>query len=302
MNTVQEPEIELTPEPEIALEATDTEASTAPLAPIAPIALQQVLPADFPLPQLIKFIPNTQLRDAAQQATAYALDVKVDGPDGLQRADVALTALRGSLKAITDHFADPAEIANRLHKWITGTRGSWLETGEAAVRTIGTRIFTEQRRLDAVAAEERRKAQAEADRLAREQAQREADAAKKAQAPAPVVKELERQAATATAPPVHVPTSSPVLQGSSTVATWKARLVGTPAESEPNPKMAELSPAQRAQVIALMEGVISGADPITAFELNWSVLNGRAKADKGTLRITGIEAFESGGVRAKGRR
>lgn len=157
-------------------------------------------------------------------------------------------------------------------------------------------------RDQAIAAEERRKAQAEADRLAREARQREAEAAAKAKAPAPVVEELKRQAETATAPHVHVPTSAPALSGSSTVATWKARITGTPAEAEPNPKMAELSVPQRAQVLTLMAAVIAGQAPITAFELNWPVLNGRAKSDKSALAIPGIEPFEQGGVRAKGRR
>jgi hypothetical protein len=219
-----EPDLEIEPEPVIP-----------PTTALAPVGLMEVLPADFKLPELIKFIPNPALRAAADQAAAYALGVKVDGAEGIERADVALTALRSSVKAIGEHLEEPIAIANGLHKRLTGVRSEWCAQGEAAIKTVGGRIFTEQRRLETIAAEERRKAQAEADRVVREAARKEADAAVKADAPTPVVNELIRQAETITAPPVAAPTPAPVLRGSTTVTTWKARIVGAPACEEPNP-------------------------------------------------------------------
>jgi hypothetical protein len=182
-------------------------------------------------------------------------------------------------------------------------RREWLESGEAAVKTVGGRIYTEQRRLEAIEAEARRKAQEEADRKAREDAKRESEAAAKQNAPAPIVEELKRQAETATAPPVTTYAgSAPVLRGNTAVGTWKCRLKGTPAEVEPNPKMAELTPAQRAQVRIAMQAVLDGKAPLTTFEINWPALNKRAVSDKSTLDIAGFESFEAGSVRAKGRR
>ena len=267
-----------------------------------PAALMEVLPADFPLPSLIKFVPNPQLRVAADQSAAYALGVEVSGAEGLQRADVALTTLRASLKAIEDHFAEPVEIANKLHKGLTGTRAEWLSRGKQAIETVGRKVYAEQRRLEAIEAEVRRKAQEEADRQAREAARREAEAAAKAKAPAPVVEELNRQAQTATAAPVRTATPAPTMRGTSVVSTWKARIAGTPGSDEPNPDISALTPAQRAQVLVLLKAIIDERAPITAIAIDWSYLNKRAKSDKSTLRIPGIEAFEDGGVRAKGTR
>jgi hypothetical protein len=291
-----EPEMDPEVEPEPGL-------AQVPETAIAPMGLVEILPADFKLPALIKFVPNPALRIAADEAATYALGVVVEGPDGLQRADLALAALRAGVKAIDEHFEEPAQIANQLHKHITSTRAEWQAAGKAAVETVGRRIWTEQRRLDELAAAERRKAQDEADRKAREDAKREAEAAAKANAPAPVVKELQRQAETATAPPVaQSAVAPPALRNSSTVTTWKARIAGTPGSDEPNPDIAALSPAQRLQVFELLKAIIDGKAPLAVLAIDWSYLNKRAKADKGTLAIPGIEAFEDGGVRAKGSR
>lgn len=289
-----EPATGLTPAQErIVAEAVRDLDAVAPLV--------QVLPKDFPLPVLTRFVPNLALKTAAEQAASYALAVDVTGPEGLQRADLALAALRTSQKAIEDHFEEPASIANQLHKAITGVRGDWLKAGKAAIDTVGGRVWTEQRRLEALAAEERRKAQEQADREAREQAQREAEAARKNDAPKQVVEELQRRVETAVAPPVPE-VAAPVMRSTSTVTTWKARPKGTPASAEPNPDMADLTLAQRERVLELMRAVLEKRVEITVFELNWKKLNDRAKADRGTFDLPGFEAFECGGVRAKGTR
>jgi len=295
-----EPEIAIEPDQEIEGEETEAPKQEA----LATLPLVEVLPADFKLPALVKFVPNPALRAAADQAGAYALSVTVSGAEGVQRADLALQAVRASLKAITDQFTEPCQIAYDLHKRLTGLRAEWCDRGEQALKTVGSRIYTEQRRLQDVAAEERRKAQAEADRKAREAARREAEAAAAAQAPAPVVEELKRQAETAVAPPVATPAAAapPVLRGSTTVTSWKARLKGTPVSDEPNPSMEQLSTAQRHQVIELLKAVLDGKAPLAALEINWSYLNKRAKADKSALGIAGVEAFEEGSVRAKNSR
>lgn len=292
-----EPEIE----PDVEIEPSVPAVPPSSDAPAA-VALMEVLPADFKLPALIKFIPNPALRGDADKAAVYALGIKVEGPEGLQRADLALSALRASLKAIDEHLEEPIGVANALHKRLTSVRSEWQAQGAAAIKTVGNRIFIEQRRLETVAADERRAAQAEADRVAREAAKREADAAEKAQAPAPVVEELKRQAETVTAPPVAAAAPAPALRSSTTVTTWKARIVGTSGSDEPNPGIEALSPAQRLKVFDLLKAILDGKAPLAAVEISWSYLNKRAKADKRTLAIAGIEAFEEGSVRAKGSR
>ncbi len=303
-----EPEPESEPAPETEPVTDGGRAVSAGANPVggptlALVPLMDVLPADFALPALIRFVPDGRLRAAADQAATYALGVDVAGPEGLQRADVAVTALKASLKAIDEHFADPCDTANQLHKRLTGMRAEWVTAGKTATETVGRRIWQEQRRLDAIAAEERRKRQEEEDRQARERARAEAEAAEKAKAPAPVVQELRRQAQTATAPPVAPAASAPApLKGISSVTTWKARIAGSPADADPNPGMDALTPAQWLRVVELLKGIIDGTAPRTAIALDWSYLSKRAKADKGTLAIAGIEAYEDGGIRSKGTR
>jgi hypothetical protein len=294
-------EILPTLEPEPDTDPADDVLSAHPnAAPPAPLV--EVLGADFPLPLLARFIPDVRLRDEAAHATAYALGIEVTGADGIERADVALTALRASQNAITEHFAEPVDIANRLHKRLTGIRSEWCEPGKVAIETVGRRIWTEKKRLDDVAAAERRREQEEADRRARQALEREAEQAAAANAPKAVVDDLKEQARTATAPPVLTPTVLPSMRGSSTVTTWKCRPKGTPADAEPNPKVGEMSKAQLEAVRELIAAIIEGRAPISAIEINYAVLNARAKADKSTFAIPGFEAYQDGSVRAKSRR
>lgn len=318
-----EPSIALEDDPEVPLEEPRDPPAAAPTEPppaaLVSTALVEILPADFPLPLLAKFIPNPALRAKAEEATTYALGLAVEGQAGLQRADTALSALRATVKDIDDHFTEPCDIAHKLHKRLTAIRGEWTESAMAAIRTVGSRMYTEQTRLERLAAEERRQAQAEADRLVREAAQREAQAAEAARAPAPVVEEMKRQAETVTAPPVMLPASSPApMRGSTIVKTWKARLAGTLLLEEPQPDVETIGPTQKRAAFDLFVGAAAQLakdlqltlepdyltkcrpTPLGAVAINWSYLDRRAKADKSTLAIPGIEAYEEGGVRAKG--
>lgn len=273
---------------------TPTPAQTAALVPV-----MQILPADFDLPRLIKFIPNPALKTAADEATAYALSLNVVDAEGIERADLALGTLRASLRAITETFQEPAALAHSLHAGITSKRAEWLAAGDAAVKTVGSRIWMEKRRLDAIAAEAARKAQEKANQEARETARRNAAAAEKAKAPAPIVEQLRREAETVTAPPVAAQIAAPVMKSTTVTTTWKARLKGSPAEADPHPDIADLTPLQHARALELLAGIIAGKDPIAAIAIDWSYLDKRAKADKSTLAISGIESFEDGGVRSK---
>lgn len=299
-------DLEVEPDEPTSLDV-EPDAPSAPVAVMAvqlepmPLPLMQVLPADFQLPALIKFVPDPAIKRAVDDAVSYALTVDVAAPGGLARADLAVSAVSAALKAADAHFDEPAELSNQLHKHITGTRAAWTAAGRSCKDTMGRRIWAENQRIQAEAAEVRRLEQAEANRKAREAAAAEAELARKSHAPAAVVEQLQQKAETAVAPPVPV-VDAPKMTANTVVTTWKARLKGTPADAEPNPKMAEITPAQRLTVLEMMAGVIAGTVPITVLEINWSVLNGRAKSDKGTLAITGIEAFADGGVRSKGTR
>ena len=270
----------------------------------APMPLMQILPADFPLPLLARFVPSPEIKTALDQAIAdaVALDVKDRGARACRRRREAGGIERrhqgghGSLRGTAD-------IANRLHKSITSVRASWCEPAETAKKLLGSRMYTEKTRLDKIAADERRAAQAEADRIAREDAAAQVAAAKKNQAPPQIVEQLEQRVKTAVAPPVPVaPPPVAAMKSSTTVTTWKARIKGTPADVEPNPNVEDLSPMQWAEFAQLLRDVADGKAPRNVVEIDWSYLNSRAKSDKSTLTITGIEAFAEGSVRAKGSR
>jgi hypothetical protein len=266
-------------------------------------ALVEVLGADVALPALVKWVPDTRVRDAALGVATVASAVDVTTEAGFLQADRVLADLRACQKAIAEHFAEPKAIAFRLHRRITGIEGEWLSPGEAALRTLGGRLYDEQRRREREAAEARRRAQDEADRIAREAAAREVAAAAAADVPAPNVEELHARAQTATAAPVAAAMPAPKLSGSTTVTTWKARLASTTGDREPNPEVALMNAAERASVVTLLRWILEAPDErLAGIEVSWKYWNARAKADKSTLRVPGIEAFEQGSLRGKGGR
>lgn len=267
-----------------------------------PPPVLQILPADFELPKLIRFVPSPALRTQADEAASYALSLTIAGADGAKRGDAACGALRGALKALETHFDEPKTLAHQLHKHITSTLADWSGPAKNALEVVGRRVATETRRLEQEAAERRRRAQEEQDKLARAYAQEEVAAAQAAQAPAAVVEELQRQAETATAPPVNLETAAPRLAHSSAVAIWKARLVGTSGEADPNPRLEDMTREQRNQMLELLGAIMKGTHPLVGIEVDWAYWNKRAKSDKSALSAPGIEAFEDLGLRGRSSR
>ena len=273
-----------------------------PAAPAA-LAIAEVLPSDFPLPALVRWVPNLALRRELQQVTGDALGIDVRGAGCLQAADIALGRLRATIKTVEQHFEEPADIAYRLHKRITGLRSEWLHDAVDTVQVVGRRIAVENQRLKAISYYHLLNYHEKADAETREQRRREAEAAAKQGAPEPIVQQMRHAAAVATAAPVPVNPIAPTLASTTVTKTWRARIAGTPADAEPRPAMADLSPAQQLEVRKLLGEIVAGRLPLTLLELNYSALNDRAKAEKGTLAIPGIEAYEDIGTRAKpGRR
>lgn len=288
--------------PSIAAGDTPAQAQLPVTPTVAPIA--EVLGADFPLPALVRWVPDLAKKQRLDAAVVYARNVDVTDDLGMMAADTALATLRAEIKAVEADFEEPKRLANDLHKSITGRLAEWLKDAKAAIDTLGRAMANERRRVEEAAAKVRREEQQRADALARENARKAAEAAAAHGAPESVVEQMKAQAAVATAPPVPVAATAPAPLAHSTVTkTWKARIAGTPADADPLPPVADLSAAQRASVIELLKAIVAGAAPLTCIELNASYLNGRAKADKSTLSIPGIAAFEELSTRAKaGRR
>ncbi len=268
------------------------------------LGLMAVLPADFPLPSLIRFIPDPALKAQIDAAAEAALGLEVVGAAGLKQADQALASVRAAVKAVREHFDEPASQAHALHVAITSCRGQWTQAGETAITVVGRRIAAETARLQAIADGERRKAQAEADEREREARRRQAEEAARAAAPEHIVQAMKAEAETATAPPVAPSAASPPALASSTILqTWKARPIGTAADSDPNPDIMNLSPINAGHIRALMRAAADGLESLACFAIDWGYINRRAKAEGKAFRITGLEAFQESSTRAKpGRR
>lgn len=275
-----------------------TEQNTDP----APAGRVDLLPAEFQLPPLVRFVPNPSIKAALDQAVASALAVRVEGEAGIAQADAALGNLRDAMKATEAHFEDPAKLANDEHKRITGTRAEWLRGAIQAAQTLGAALVTEAERLKRAALAKAAAEQEALDREARAHAAQEAQLAEAAGAPTAVVEALQEHAATVTAAPVAPVEVGAGLARSTVTKAWKARLHGTAPGAEINPSAEDLTPAQVPHFEALLRAVLEGRTSRGCLAINWSYLDKRAKADKSAMQIPGVEAFQIAGTRAKGGR
>jgi hypothetical protein len=278
----------------------DIEPEEAAVGVAGEMALAQVLPPDFPLRTLLTFLPDVRLKHRllAHSAEAMAVAVENGGAEALRAAEAALVPVRDDIKEIGECFAEPCDLANQLHKRMTGLRGDFLGAGEQAVKVVGQRIYAETQRLKRLVDDERRKRQEEADRQARETARKAAEAATAQAAPAPVVEELLRRAETAVAPPVGG-LDEPVLGTLWTSAKWKARLVGTLPGGEARPKIAMLSEAQAKSLKQMLQAIVDGRAPLGLIDVDWGMADKLAKAN---MAVDGLERFDEGSTRAKARR
>lgn len=267
---------------------------------VVSLQIRQSLPAGFNLPTLLRFLPDIRLKQRAEAAAEKALAIDVSEEGGLLAADAALVPLRESIEAITRDFEDPTSLANQLHKRLTGLRSDFSKVASAALETVSRRVYAENKRQEAMAAEARRKAQDAADKQAREDAKKAADAAKAAGQSKAVVETLKQQAKTAVAAPVASPAPAPMLASTSTVPKWKVRFVGTPSDGTANPEIDELTAQQQEQMRKVLLAVGNGQLPLAVtLGLNWSYLNKRAVAEKTTFEMLELEAFDEGGTRKK---
>lgn len=260
---------------------------------------------DFPLATLLMFLPDVTVKRRIEALASVALAVEVKGAAGVEAADQAVTELRRELKGGellfdgTEKAPGPTALAYTLHRRLTGLREDFLAVGRAAEKSVARRILDETRAIEAEAREEQRRRQAEADRQAREAANRAAVQAEERQASPAVVAALRDQGKTATAPPVTSTVAKPKLTGSTTVENWKTRFKGTSAEADTHPESSKFNAAQLEGFRTLLQAILQGHVPVAAVQVDWAYLDRRAKAEKTSFDIPGIEAYDEGGLRAK---
>lgn len=277
----------------------------------APMPLMQILPADFRLPALTKFIPNPAVKARIDTALAYAKTIEIDGKgqDALAKMDPALTELNDAIAAGDAEFEDAAGIAFELHRYVTGKRAEWVNGPKADAKAFGTAVWKETERLKTEAERERRRDQEAANAKAREEAAAAAAEAARNKAPAPILQKLQEQAKTAVAAPVAPPARSFGGFGGSTssntvVTTWKARLASTSEEAEElAPALTALSPDEQADVLKLFAAIVGGrTDLLALVSVNYGAINKLAVSQESTFNVPGFVAYKTGGTRKKARR
>lgn len=300
-------DLELEPEgdaPRLAMDPEVVDEGYVDPGKMVPFNLQRALPDSFDLQLLLRFLPDPLLKKKLDAEAARAVQLVVTGPSGLKAADASLVAMRAAIKEIETCFDEPTSLANSLHKRLTGLRSDFCANGEAAIKRLNASVYAENQRVEREAEAIRRKNQEAADADARKAAFAAAEEAKKTGMPAEVVQEMQAAAQTVTASPIAAP-PRPAMTGSTAAPKWMARLKDTLPEAEPNPDVADMTPAQLASLKELLAAVVGGAESPAAVikTLNWGYLNTKAKAEKTTLALPGLEAFDAGSVRAKpGRR
>lgn len=274
-----------------------------PFDPVDPRESLELLLPDFPIRTLLTFLPDVRLKRRSEDLAQKAMAVDVNGLAGIRSAEAALVELKASVTEIDSCFKDVVDLANQLHKRLTGLRSDFRKPGQEAIDVVGKRIYAEVRRLEQVARNAQREAQRVADEKARQAAAEAIEKAKQQQAPPAVVAEMQRQAVAVAAPPVQV--ARPSLGSSAAVAKYKGRLVGTTEADEPCPGTAdEMTAQQQESFLKLVQAVAKGdmSAPLLCLSPNWKYIHKRADADKSTFVMAGIEIWDAGGLRSKGGR
>lgn len=276
---------------------------------IAALPIIQALPTDFPsLAALLTFVPDVALKRRLDAIAAEAETLAVTGHEGLAAADALREQLREGIATAlaafdgSNEFPGPTKLSHALWKRMTGLRGDFTDRGTTAMESLNRRIVAETKRLEALAAEQRRRDQAQADVAVKQTVAKAAEEAKRANAPKPIVDALEQQVATATAPPVAGSVLGPRMASTSVVPKWRGRLQETPADAEPHPKTDELTVPQQVQARRVLKAILDGEAPLTFVDFNWGKIDKRAESDKTTFAIPGLEAYDEGSARSKGRR
>lgn len=289
----------------------DLEIEPAQEPAIQPAALDRLSHAvgeSFPLRTLLQFLPDVALKARLNAKAARLLEIDLAG-DGLQQAE----ALRAEMLSDVDNVLamfdgskaapGPTALAHQLHKRLCDLRADFVAAATSASAVVGPKIVKETRERETAALAEAKAAQDRADEAAREDARLALAEVRGSGGDAAVEAVLEREAATGSAPPVHVPASRPMAR--STVAEkWRVRLKGSGLEGDAAQPtdLTRVSGSDVKMLLDLFKLVGEGQVPLSYVLMNWSALNKRAGADKAAFAIPCLEAYDEGSLRRKGGR
>lgn len=183
-------------------------------------------------------------------------------------ASLLLEVIKPMRKKLADYWTPLKETAYRSYKQILDKYGEMdkpMELAEMQVKAALSK-FTQQQEI--IRQAEQRKAQLEAERIEREEKEKHALEAIDAGLPEDQVEAMLAAAPVAVAPVIGK--TYEAAAGISTRENWKARIV---------------------DVKELCKAVGKGLVPVTYVIPNEAALNARARADKSTLAIPGVQAY-----------
>ena len=253
------------------------------------VPLYTLLPDGATLPAA-KPVIDTRLINELNLRASELLGLPLETTDECRYVDDRLAIVRKLKESVETQLDEPIKDAFSWHRQLTGLRATLTATAKSAIETVGGRLFARTRELQRQADDERRRLQEEANRQAREEAAREAAAAA-ASGDSHTAAVLREHAQTIQAPPVSVPRQE-VLTSSATRTVWKGRLKGTDRSGEDHDE----------SKLTLIRAIAQGVAPLAYVDLNWSAINKRASADKDTMDVPGLEAYEEGKLTARGGR
>lgn len=313
--------LEVASVPEIPDDPPDEDQEPPEVPPDEPQEAAVLIPDEVLDPEALVPVDNILARvqgiTAQDVATSIALSTRALQIRVIQNdtEQAAVDALRDGLKAHEDHVKgviDPyRDLANRLHKGMTGLQAVALDRVPDAIKHAGAILGTwirakqeaeaERQRLareQAVAAErtrliregmERALEQARLEKQALAATSREEAAALEQQA-AEVTREVEQirvEAATVTAPPVAAQDIGKP-EGGSIAPKWKALPVH--AEDQAEMPLNDL----RALVIDVGQRAKDGDDSLLCLlKPDWPACNSLAKSQKTTMKVAGIRAVNA---------
>ena len=224
-------------------------------------------PSTIPIPDTAAFLP------AQERWIERANAITVDSAESDQVASLILQGIDAEIRTIKEGFAGPKGAAFALHKWIVAAESKFISGYDRARAAVSLKVRRYREAAEEKAREQQRALEAQARKLEEDRKLAEAQAAHDDGQKEVAEQILEEPVA---APVIHVEPEIASGTGVSMRDNWKAEVV--------DPK-------------AFFAYVVANWDLCSDLvEVNGKALNGRAKSQKGNLRIPGVKAINDRGL------
>jgi hypothetical protein len=257
--------------------------------------------------------PHVQTREEelahrADRIVAAAQALQVVDAKSFAQADEGIASLKAQAKAIEGFFEDDIKRAHAAWDGLTKKRKSYLDPIKAALEILGKRWYAFKTAEERKAAEEQARLEREAQERERERLKKEAEAAaaEAARLEAEAMRADTRDAA------LELEAQAQETQAQAQQLALDAATAPAPVIHHQSSALAEAGPTKNrgaekwtfrvTDKMALIKAVAEGKVSHEALLPHDVYLRARAKADKDTIKIPGVQFFDEGSVGAKGRR